>query len=84
MSTDSDPVEIVGHSGLDDTERVIVDAETLRGRSGDDVLFLARYLTTGNDVGAVGLDHRYGGWTIVRDAVTLETLAKFADGERVS
>lgn len=73
------PVEIVGHNGYDGTERVIVDAERLT-RTGEDALFLARYLSTGNDAGAVGLDQRAGGWTFVRDTVTGHTLALYMDG----
>lgn len=73
------PVEIVGHSGLDGTERVIIDAERLT-RTGEDALSLARYLTTGNDAGAVAYSADAGGWTLVRDTVTGSTLALYMNG----
>jgi len=78
-TTTANPVEVVGHDGLDGTERVIVDSERLT-RTGEDALFLARYLSSGNDAGAPAYGPDAGGWTFVRDTVTGSNLAQFIDG----
>jgi hypothetical protein len=73
-------VEIVGHDGLDDTERVIVESKRFGIGSHEDPYDLAQYLSSGYDSGAVTYCADVGGWTLVRDAETKKVLAHFIDG----
>lgn len=78
-ATEGHPMEIVGHDGQDGTERVVIDSFRLLS-TGEDVHFLARYLTSGNDAGACGYSAAVGGWTFVRDTVTGKKIAQYVDG----
>lgn len=78
VAAEGHPVEIVGHSGFDDTEVVIVAERRIHSK--EDVHWLARYLTSGNDAGASAYGHNVAGWTFVRDTVTGETIAMYDDG----